>query len=105
MDNLDPDSDIYGRHAAGPDRSIGVPSRFFGREIMIPWSAFVYPGAAPATRHTATNGHPAGMYFERRGIVHYEPFTSVAGLNRPWGRLRSLLRMGEKPLKKLTSQK
>lgn len=103
MSNLDPDSDIYGRHAAGPDRPIGVPARWFGRLLTIPWSAFVYPGAAPVARHAARPDHPAGAYFERAGVVHREPFGYRGGFEMPY-RVDALCRHGEKSLKKLTSR-
>lgn len=104
MSNLDPDSDIYGRHAAGPDRPVGLPARFLGRDMVIPWSAFIYPGAAPVTSHAARPDHPAGAYFERVGVVHWEPFGFRGGFEMPY-RVGLLLRVGEKPVKKLTSQK
>mgnify|MGYP003624022645 CR=1 FL=1 len=100
---LDPDSDIYGRHAAGPDRPVGLPARFLGRDMVIPWSAFIYPGAAPVTSHAARPDHPAGAYFERAGVVHFERFGWKGGFEKEW-RVMELCRFGEKPLKKLTSR-
>jgi hypothetical protein len=102
--DLDPDSDIYGRHAATPERPLGLPARFLGHDLMIPWSAFTYPGAAPVASHAVGLGHPAGMYFERAGVVHHEPFSSIRDGMTPWSRVGTLVRFGEKPIKKLTSR-
>lgn len=102
MSNLDPDSDIYGRHAAGPDRPVGLPARWEGREVRLPWSVVVDPDAKPG-RHRPTWENPAGMHFERAGVRHHELF-SVYRPGYVLDRVTRLLRHGEKPLKKLTSR-
>ena len=116
--HLDPDSDIYGRHAAGPDRPVGLPVRLNGpavwadQTVVLPWSLVaMVAGWSTGGRHAVRPGHPAGMYFERAGVVHHEPFSAlqsypperVEGI-LPWSRVGTLLRHGEKPLKKLTSR-
>lgn len=105
VSNLDPDSDIYGRHAATPTHPVGLSTQFWDRLLTVPWAAFTYraPGAAPVTSHAARPGHPAGVYFERAGVVHFERFSWKGGFEKEW-RVRELCRFGEKPLKKLTSR-
>lgn len=108
---MDENSDTYGQHAATPDRPAGLPARVLGRDLIIPWFAFTHPGTASVARHEATWQHPAGMHLERGGVVHLEPFAAVRSMSRgrvdgvlPWSRLGALVRFGETPIKKLTSQ-
>ena len=105
MSNLDPDSDIYGRHAATPTRPVGLSTRFWDRLLTVPWAAFTYraPGAPPVASHAERWDHPAGVYFERAGVVHFERFGWKGGFEKEW-RVRELCRFGEKKLKKLTSR-
>lgn len=105
------DSDIYGRHAATPDRPAGLPAQVFGRDVVLPWSMLIEP-AYPTGRRRSSYQHPAGMHFERNGIVHFESFGSGVGALSddgsrkvlPWSRVGMLLRVGETTIKELTSR-
>lgn len=87
----DKDADTYGKHAATATRPAGLDGEVFGRRIRYPWRLFVNPDAVPG-RRGANGGHPAGVYFERNGVVHH-----TGHLDR-YISVRACLRFGEKPL-------
>lgn len=92
----DKGADTYGKHAATATRSAGLDGEVFGRRIRYPWGLLVNPDAVPG-RRGANVGHPAGVYFERRGVVHH------TGHLDGYVSVRSCLRFGEKRLPVLRS--
>jgi hypothetical protein len=94
----DKDADTYGKHAETATRTAGLDGVAFGRRIRYPWRLFINPDAVPG-RRGANVGHPAGVYFERRGVVYHE------GHLDGYGHVRACLRFGEKSLPRLRSAK
>lgn len=90
------DMDTYGRHAERPDRPAGLDGVVYGRPVRYPWAWLIEP-AHLTGRRRANWERPAGVYFERNGLVHY-----TGHLDRYYSVL-SCLRHGEKPLPRLRS--
>lgn len=100
----DKGADIYGKHAETDVRPAGLDGDLFGRRVRYPWALLV-DVTRPSGRRAANTGRPAGVFFERRGVVYH------TGHLDGYVRVRDCLRFGEKPLprlrsaaKKLTSQ-
>ena len=87
--------DTYGRHAARPGHPAGLDGIVFGRHVRYPWGLFV--ADRPEGLHHANSGRPAGVYFERRGVVHH------TGHLDGYRSVRDCLRFGEKRLPRLRS--
>jgi hypothetical protein len=94
----DKGANTYGKHAGTVDRPAGMDGDLFGRRVRYPWTLLI-DSASVSGRRGANGGHPAGVYFERRGVVYHQ------GHLDGYAHVRECLRFGEKPLPRLRSAK
>jgi len=69
---MHPNADLYGRHASPHSHGFSgtMPWRIDGRDTTIHLSSLVRAfDTRDAAKHAATSDHPAGVYFERLGLI------------------------------------